>query len=119
MEKSKQYELLVDLYKYFSDSLLKGIAFIYAIISGLLAFYLTNQDIDGASSIKSMAEFAVAVSAVFSVFLFFLIRNLGVALHQLASELELEFYPSVRPFLGLLIVNFLAMGYAFFELQSF
>ena len=118
MDSSTQYEILVDLYKHFNEVVLKGIAFLYAVISGLFAFYLSNQNVEGVDAIRFVAIFAMLVSAVFSVFLLFLFRNLGLGLRQLASKLELDFYPSVLPICCFLVVNFFAMTFACYRACS-
>lgn len=105
IDATKRYEVVIDLYKHYNEVLLKGSAFIYAVISSLVVFYLTNQDVDNIIALKYLAIFTAGISSVLFLFSSLLINNVGREIDSVAGELELNFSPSVGPLNLFLKIN--------------
>jgi len=109
LDATKRYEIAVDLYKHYNDILIKGTAFIYAILSGLLAFYLANQGMENIKILKYVLGCGVGISSILFLFSSVLIRNVGAELQSVANDLELDFLPSIDPLYWFLRINAVAM----------
>jgi len=105
IDATKRYEFAIDLYKHYNEVLLKGSAFIYAVISSLVVFYLTNQGVENIIVLKYIAIFTAGISSALFFFSSMLIGNVGREIDSIVNELELNFAPSVRPLNLFLKIN--------------
>ncbi len=109
----KRYDVVVDLYKHYNEILLKGSALIYAVISSLIVFYLTNQDVDNTIVLKYLAGFAAVISSALFFYSSQLIENVGTEIDSIMNELDLKFAPSIKPLYWFLRINAVLMLVAF------
>ncbi|SQH75983.1 protein of unknown function [Shewanella benthica] len=113
IEPIKRYEILIDLYKHYNDILLKGTAFIYAVISGLFVFYITNQTIPNIEVLLYLLGFIIILSGFLFYFSSNLIDNVHKEFLDVSSDLELKFMPSVKPLYYFLKINSISMVLTF------
>lgn len=109
IEAIKRYDIAVDLYKHYNDILVKSTAFIYTIISGLVVFYLANQEVENIKILKYVLACAVVISSILFFLSSVLINNVGRELNSVANELELDFLPSIKPLYWFLKINAVSM----------
>ena len=106
----KQYEILVDLYKHYNDVLLKGVAFVYTIVSGLTAFYIAHSEQAYAHALLVLACLASVLSSFLFIMSRALLTNLQHELREVAERLGLTSYPSVKVLSFFLLVNSIIMA---------
>lgn len=92
----KQYQLLIDAYKYYLEIVLKFIIFHYAVTGAILSFYLSRQN---AGIMRFALVFPIFMSVVFAVFAFFgsyRVFYMTEEVQRITALLDLGGYPDPK-----------------------
>ena len=105
LSSEKRYEIAVDLYKHFNQLTFSSLGFIYTLISGLVAFYFAHSTEESINYILIICLGLSFISIIISAISVCLLNNLNDELVEIAKELQLPRYPSIRPIKYFLIGN--------------
>ncbi len=92
----KQYQLLIDAYKYYLEIVLKFIIFHYAVTGAILSFYLSQQN---TGIMRFALVFPIFMSIVFAVFTFFgsyRVFYMTEEVERITVLLDLEGFPDPK-----------------------
>ena len=109
IDPEKRYQIAIELYKHYNEIILKGTAFLYSILSGSVAFYIANQNIEKINFILLLAFLTGIGSILLFIFSISLLHNVKTEIEEIAKELNLSQYPSIRPICWFLRLNILGM----------
>jgi hypothetical protein len=92
----RQYNMYVDLYKFYLELVFKGNVFFYLITGGILTFYFTHRE-------DSLIKYSLLLPVVMSIALGLasifgakLLGGMKKELLNLKTQLGLDTYPSIR-----------------------
>jgi hypothetical protein len=89
----KQYQLLVDVHKFYFDFVLKFLIFHYAVTGGILSFYLSKPNV---GVMRFALVFPIFMSLIFAGFAFYSAANIDPLVkevHRVVGLLGLNDYP--------------------------
>jgi hypothetical protein len=106
----KQYQLMVDIYKFYFEILLKFLVFHYAVTGAIVSFYLSQPNV---GFIRFALAFPIFMSIVFGAFAFFAscrIQSIIDEIIRVTTALDLRAYPDATFLKHMLTVTWLLLA---------
>jgi hypothetical protein len=100
----KQYDIAVELFKFYLDLIIKLNVFYYAVTGGILSFYFSNLDVEGIKY-SLLLPFAMSISfALFFTYGACLMKPLREEVFAVRDALNLRVSPDLHVLTVLLII---------------